>query len=183
MQFVGDESEKEFLALFGADLITDTAEQVAIDTLFDKLAYRATVLVHEEVEPQDLGLIRRIAEREAPAHVQVRVLTASNPFLVGMASLVGVDTYLARRAPPKPVRIGQSRIGRRDFVLGPAALDPRVEGIGPGVPRPAARRPIAAAPDVTAQFGQPVTLDASESQAFDGRRLVHYSWELDSEEG
>ena len=178
--FLGDESKKEFLALFSADLPTDTSEQNAIEALFDNLAYRVTVLVHQEVTPQDLGLIRRIAERQAPAHVQVRVLVASEPFLVGMASLVGVDSYLAHQQPARPARIGRSRIGRRDFLQGSAALDPRIEGIGSGVPRSSHARPTAIAPDVTVPFGRAITLDGSQSRAFGGRKLVSYIWETNS---
>jgi phage tail-like protein len=180
--FLGDENKKEFLALFSADLPADMSEQAAIENLFDRLAYRVTILVHEEVEAQDLGLILNIAEQEAPAHVEVRVLPASQPFLVGMASLVGVDTYLAKRIPAKPVRIGTSYIGRRDYVQGPSALDPRLEGVGSGVPQTGVLRPIAIAPDTTAGYGESVTLDGSESRAFEGRDLTGYKWEFKGEE-
>jgi hypothetical protein len=78
-----------------------------------------------------LGLIRRIVEQETPAHVLSRVLTATHPFLVGLSSLVGVDTYLASKPQPQPVRLGSSQVGVRDLVLRPASLDPRLEG---GVP-------------------------------------------------
>jgi len=180
--FIGDENKKEFLALFSSDLPVDTSEQKAIDELFDKLAYRVTILVHQEVEPQDLGLIQRIAEHEMPAHVEFRVLTASNPFLVGMASLVGVDTYLAKRIPTKQARIGKGHLGFRDFVYGPAALDPRLEGIGSGTPISFDKPPVAIAPDVSANFGSSILLDASESRAFGGREIVSYDWEYKSEE-
>lgn len=128
--FLGDETRQEFLALFGPDLPTE-AEETAILAFFDELAFRVTVLVHQEVGPQDLGLIRRIVEQETPAHLITRVLTASQPFLVGMASLIGVDTYLAPKPQPRPVRLGSSHIGVRDLILRPASLDPRLEG---GVP-------------------------------------------------
>jgi phage tail-like protein len=180
--FIGDENKKEFLALFGADLPTDTSEKAAIETLFDKLAYRVTILVHEDVEFQDLGLIQSISEREVPAHVQLRVLTATWPFLVGMASLVGVDTYLGEEVPPRHARIGKSHLGRRDFVQGPAALDPRLEGIGTGVPRRPPRLPVASAPDVTSEYGESVTLDGSESRAFEGRDIIRYNWKFREKE-
>jgi phage tail-like protein len=126
--FLGDENRKEFLALFSADLPKSRTERAIVQALFDWLAYRVTVLVHQEVEPQDLGLIRRVVELETPAHVISRVLSASWPFLVGAASLVGVDTYLAEKPRPEPVRVGRSQIGLRDLIQRPASLDPRLEG-------------------------------------------------------
>ncbi|HEU4390464.1 MAG TPA: phage tail protein, partial [Blastocatellia bacterium] len=52
--FLGDEHKKEFLALFNADLPVKPEEAEAIFQLFDRLANRVTVLVHQEVEPQDM---------------------------------------------------------------------------------------------------------------------------------
>ena len=125
--FLGDENKKEFLALFSADLPKTHTEEAIVQALFDGLAYRVTVLVHQEFEPQDMGLIRRVVELETPAHVIARVETASWPFLVGVASLVGVDTYLAEKPKPEPVRVGRSQIGLRDLIQCPASLDPRLE--------------------------------------------------------
>lgn len=125
--FLGDERRKEFLALFDADLPT-RAEEAQIQALFEKLANRVTVLVHQEVSPQNLGLIRRIVEMETPAHVATRVVTAREPFLVGVASLVGVDTYLNREPSREPIRIGRSALGTREFLLRPPSLDPRLVG-------------------------------------------------------
>jgi phage tail-like protein len=125
---LGDAEKREFLALFSADLKVDPDEAAAIRRLYDRLAHRITILVHQQVQPQDLGLIARVVERETPAHVEARVLAATHPFVVGMASLVGVDTYLGPRPPQQPVRVDQSRIGARDFIQTPVSLDPRLEG-------------------------------------------------------
>jgi hypothetical protein len=98
------------------------------EQLFDDLASRVTVLVHQEFTPQDLGLIRRVAEREKPADVQLTIAPAAFPFLAGIASLLGVDTYLARKRKPGPVVVGSSRIGVADLVTQPATLDPHFKG-------------------------------------------------------
>src|SRR5262249_46765594 len=82
----------DVLPLFGAGL-PETADEQAIRAFLDAMAHRVTILVHEEAEPQDLGRIRRVVAAEVPAHVEARVTSASDPFLVGIASLVGVDTY------------------------------------------------------------------------------------------
>ncbi len=179
--FVGDEMKQEFLALFAADLAVNELQSSAIDELFDHLAHRVTILVHNEVTEQDMGLIRRVTEREVPAHVEYQVISASYSFLVGMASLVGVDTYLGLSKPPQPVIINKTIIGQGDFISGPAALDPRLAGIGSGRPLPPARPPVAFAPDVTASFGADVNLDGAGSRAFDGRSIRTYNWNINEE--
>jgi phage tail-like protein len=174
--FLGDEHKKEFLALFNAELDVSGEEADAIGGLFERLAHRVTILVHQEVEPQDLGLIRRVAEVESPAHVQTRVLTASYPFIVGLASLVEVDTYLARKPRPMPVEVGRTHVGLRDFLQGSASLDPRLGGSGTALPP--AESPVAnAGPDRAEPFGQSFTLDGSGSRAGRGRRIARYIWE------
>jgi phage tail-like protein len=174
---LGDEHRKEFLALFAADLPTSAAEDAAIARLFDDLAHRITVLVHEEIEPQDFGLIRRVVELETPAHVLSRLVPASYSFLVGLASLVGVDTYLGRRPGRGPVRLDASRLGVRDFVQRPASLDPRLGGGRPhpstaGLDRPRARL---SAPERVA-FGETFTLDGSGSRAEPPRTIARFDW-------
>lgn len=124
---LGDPERGELMALYREEA-TSAAEDRQIAAFYGRLAHRATVLVHREVEAVDLGLIRRIAAIESPAHVDVRVATASWPFMVGVASLVGVDTYLARSVPPRPVRVQHSVLGMGDRVLSPTTLDPRLRG-------------------------------------------------------
>jgi phage tail-like protein len=174
--FLGEEDKKEFLALFSADLPVSSSEAAAIASLFDQLAHRVTVLVHQEVDPQDLGLIRRIVQMETPAHIQARVLTATWPFLVGIASLVGVDTYLARKQPRQPVKLNRSRLGERDFLLRPASLDPRLGG-GGGVTLLQPVPPVAdPGEDQEVPFGESFNLDGSGSRAGPGRRIARYIW-------
>lgn len=124
--FLGDENKKEFLALFQDDMPTTRDEDAAIAAIFERLAHRVTILVHQSVSPQSFGLIRRIARLEAPAHVEVRVVEARYAFMVGIASLVGVDSYLAPQAPPTPVRVDRTQLGRRDFLRRTASLDFRL---------------------------------------------------------
>ncbi len=174
--FIGDEQRREFLALFSADLDVTEKEQAAMDTFFDRLAFRVTILVHQNGRAQDLGLIQRIAEREVPAHVQFRVLPSSAPLLAGMTSLLGLDTYLTSRPSTQPARIDHSRVGRGDYVMGPATLDPRLEGIGSGLPEVPGQKPIARAKDARAEFGDAFTLDGSDSEAAPGRSLIAYRW-------
>jgi phage tail-like protein len=120
---LGAEERRGFLALFDADQV---AGDRAIDELFEKLAHRVTVLVHQEVEPHDLGLIRQVIALEAPAHVEVKVVTATDRFRVAVSSLVGVDTYLGPRPPPAPLALDRSLVGVADSIARLPSLDPRL---------------------------------------------------------
>jgi len=174
--FIGDEQRREFLALFSADLEVSAAEQAAMAAFFDRLAFRVSILVRLDLSSHDLGMIQHIAEREIPAHVLFRVLPASARLLIGISSLVGVDTTLGLKPSPRPARVNRSTIGRGDFVMGPATLDPRLEGIGSGLPEMPEQKPIARARDLAAAYGEDFTLDGSDSEAASGRRLTAYRW-------
>ncbi len=122
---LGRPERKAFLALFSDDLDRRPDEEAAVEALYADLAWRVTVLVQREQGLELLGLVRRTVARCTPAHVEARVVAASHPLVVGVQSLVGVDTYLGQRAPLQPVRIGHDRVGtgaRR--VLAPPSLDP-----------------------------------------------------------
>ena len=171
---LGDQPRAELLALFRDSLPKTPAEAQAVDAFLDGLAYRITVLVHQEFQPQDLGLVRRVVDLETPAHVLASVESATHTFLTGVASLVGVDTYLASRPDPQPARIGVSALGRGDFIIRKPSLDPRVEGEDPNRERPVAD----GGPPRQAEFGQSFRLDASGSHAAGAKKIVMYRWTL-----
>jgi phage tail-like protein len=171
---LGDPYRKEFLALFAATLPQSRAEARAIAAFFDRLAYRVTILLHQEINPQDLRLVRRVAALETPAHVAVRVEAATNEFRAGIASLVGVDSYLAPKPAPGTATVEVSYIGRGDLIERAPALDPRLGGEDVVVQPPVAR--LDAPAFVT--FGGSFTLNASESKAFEGRKIVSYIWTM-----
>jgi len=177
--FLGEEYRKEFLALFEADLPKTAGEQAAVATLFEKLAWRLSILVQRDLDATTLDLIRRVVQMETPAHVLAQVVPASTQFLIGASSLVNVDTYLRRKPPILPVRVEQSRIGVRDVLTGLPTLDPRIAA---GAYSPAAvrkQKPHAdPGPDLTVNPEQPLHFDASRSSAAPGRKIVKYFWTL-----
>jgi phage tail-like protein len=194
--FLGNEQRKEFLALFSADLRDETAsDKRAIAEFFERLAHRATILVHQEVEPQDLGLINRVVDLAIPAHVQARVMTATEVFMVGMASLVGIDTYLSKPQPLRPFRIGDglfrsrsriggmlggSQIGMGDFLLHPPSLDPRLESGSYSQAELEAQKPVAVIEShEKIKFNEAFRLDATRSHAGrTGHKITRYIWTL-----
>lgn len=170
---IGEFERAELMALYRDEASTDT-EDTLIREFYGQMAHRATVLVHREVEAQDFGLIRRIVELEAPAHVQTRVVAATWPFLVGIASLVGVDSYLARPRKPEPVRVQRSSVGVKGFLLGATSIDPRLSGAAAAVEPPVAD----AGPDMQVPWGRSFVLDGSASRAAPGHHINEYRWRL-----
>jgi phage tail-like protein len=129
--FLGDELNQEFLTLFRNALPASGAGQQAVQAFLDSLAYRITVFVHDGVEPVDLGLVAEIVEQEKPAHVAANVVRASEGFMIGLASLVGVNSYLSVDEAPGAATVGTSAIGRHDVIRHLPSLDPRIEGDAP----------------------------------------------------
>jgi hypothetical protein len=100
----------------------------------------------------------------------VQVLTATQRFLVGMSSLVGIDTFLGPKPAPQPVRVDVSTIGLRDLIAHLPSLDPRL-GESPS------DDPIAGVAGATpTAFGDAFTLDGGTSRPASGRRIVRYRW-------
>lgn len=150
---LADTERAELVALFRDDVTTD-ADDAIVQDFHRRLAHRATVLVHREVTPTDFALARRIAQLEAPAHVQLRVVAATRPLMVGLQALLGVDTYLGPPRERRPARVERSTLGGGDVVTGPAVLDPRIGGAPAGAslaafPSPAALRLGGGSPDGT----------------------------------
>jgi phage tail-like protein len=173
--FLGDEHKKEFLSLF-ANAIENAKEQQQVDAFFANLANRLTVFIHDQVETVDQQVVRRVVEREKPAHVAASYLRATQPFLIGLASLVGANTYLTPVPPRELARVDQSSIGGHAFIGHLPSLDPRLEDVAKesDFAKPIAR---VTGPNVVL-LGQPISLDGSASAAPPGQNITQYLWTI-----
>lgn len=177
---LGEHERAELLALFRNAFASGPGERErgmeAVREFQSLLAHRITIFVHDQVQPMDFALIQAIARREAPAHLGIHVARATHPLLVGLASLVDVDTYLQPARPAGVAQLNRSRLGARDFVRHQPALDPRFGG-APWLQVPPVAR-IEAPSTVSAGAG--LTLDGSGSSAAPEARVERYVWTLQS---
>jgi phage tail-like protein len=174
--FLGDPRiQAELQALYETDLNIAGSAQ-AVQSLYDSLANRMTVFVHNQVENVNLKLVERVVEAEKPAHVQAFVRVATEPFMIGLASLLGVNTYLGPESPRNPVTVDVSDVGRYDVVEQMPTLDPRM---GNGQAAVQYAQPIAriTAPAIVKQ-GSAITLNGGASTAPAGTTITSYQWTL-----
>jgi phage tail-like protein len=174
--FLGDpHMQAELQALYQTDLDIPGSAQ-AVQTFYDQLAYRMTVFVHNQVENVNLKMVQRIVEAEKPAHVQAFVKVATQPFMIGLASLVGVNSYLGPDPPRNQVTVGVSDVGRYDIVEEMPSLDPRMNNSWEAADyaQPIARivAPSAIRP------GEPIALDGATSTSPEGTTISQYRWTL-----
>jgi phage tail-like protein len=174
--FLGDpRMQAELQALYASDLGILGSPQ-AVQAFYDQLAHRMTVFIHNQVENVNLKLVKRIVEAEKPAHVQAFVRVATQPFMIGLASLVGVNTYLGPEPPRNTATLDVSDVGRYDIVTHMPSLDPRLEN---GQSYQAYAKPIARIKAPTAvRPGDPILLDGSASTASAETTIATYTWTL-----
>jgi len=174
--FLGDPRiQAELQALYASDLNIPGGAQAA-QAFYDQFANRITVFIHNQVENVNLNLVKAIVEEEKPAHVQAAVRIATQPFMIGLASLLGINTYLGPDPPRNQVTVGVSDVGRYDVVTHMPSLDPRLENGADyaeyALPIARAQAPAAVTP------GSPILLDGSASSASPGATIASYVWTL-----
>jgi len=136
---LGDEDRREFLALFGEEVFEvqpkhwdewweNVRDEWTVERFLEHTAHRVMVLVFNEADDEQFGLITRVVEAEAPAHVSAKVRRASRSFITGVTALVGVDTRFNVEPAPETVRLGSTRLGAGDRLRRPPSLHPDLEG-------------------------------------------------------
>lgn len=169
---IGNEHQAEFLAVFAPEVAQTPRERKAVAELFDRLAHRVTVLIARDLPSSDAEMIGALSAQNLPAHIQLSIVSASEGLLVGVTSLVGVDTFPVRREPPQPVRADVSHVGRKDLIEHLPSLDPRLGE--PGHSQPTATISAIAPTHSDTAF----TLNGSASRPAAGQRLVRFHWML-----
>ncbi len=179
--FLGDPSvQAELQALYATDLQIAGSSQ-AVQSFYEQLAYRMTVFVHNQVEKVNVMLVQRIVEAEKPAHVQAFVRRATQPFMIGLASLLGVNTYLGPEPARQTATLDVSDVGRYDVVAHLPSLDPRLEN---GQSYQEYAEPVARIQGPAAIHpGDSIVLDGGASTAPPGVTISLYTWTLIQPQG
>jgi phage tail-like protein len=167
---LGDEARAELVALYRAEIDEGRRDAEAVEQFYSRLAHRVLVLIRGVADPAEMRRLTEVVEANIPAHVEPQVHEASDPLIIGAASLVGVDSYLAEAVPFRTARLEQTVLGRGDFVGRVGQLDRRAAG-------PVSTKPVArpeGPPEVWS--GATFTLSATRSAAAGGRRMERYIW-------
>src|SRR5690606_4381496 len=106
---LGDTARDELLALYRPEIDRVHGDREAVEQFYARLAWRVLVLIRGVDDEAEFRRLRDIVSEEVPAHVEAQVLHARDPLIVGAASLLGLDTFLAEARPNQRVRVGRSR--------------------------------------------------------------------------
>lgn len=126
---------REFLALLSPDSYVDDEEiepdqqsdKQLVEKFFDKYAHRISVLLHGDAKRWKNN-VDEVLHKYAPAHLQWTIKATDHPFVLGLAPLLEIDTYLQREADAKPVVLNQTRLGREGLIRNESALSPSSAG-------------------------------------------------------
>ena len=172
---LGDAARDELLALYAPEIDAARGDRDAVAAFYARLAWRVLVLVRGVDDRAELRRLADVVAESVPAHVEPQVHQARSPLIVGAASLVGIDTYLAEPEPFQRVKLGETALGAGDFVAGTGMLDPRADGPVPSSPVAAAQGPH------SVWVGNAFTLSALASKPGGGGPINRYVWMWDKE--
>jgi phage tail-like protein len=120
---LAEEDTREFLALFAPEFAT-SAEAGTVEEFFSRYAHQVTVLLHGQAR-QLKDVVETALEQQMPAHLEWRILETDHPFVLGLAPLLAVDTFIERRPPPKRVTLDDTYLGSEGLLRNHAALSPQ----------------------------------------------------------
>lgn len=112
---------REFLTLLSADSYEGLSDKQLVDEFFHKYAHRITVLLHGDAKYWRFN-VDKVLAKYTPAHLQWTVKVTDHPFVLGLAPLLQIDTYLEHKAKAKRVILNQTSLGREGLVRNESAL-------------------------------------------------------------
>lgn len=114
---------RTFLALFAPELATES-EVAQVKAFFEDYAHQVSVLLHGRGVSLRPAVEAVLAE-QLPAHLQWKIIETEHPFVLGIAPLLAVDTFLETTPEFRPVALDDTWLGREGVLKNPAAFSPR----------------------------------------------------------
>ncbi len=114
---------KTFLALFAPDL-ADADERQIVEQFFLQYAHQISVLLHGRGR-QWRQTVEDILNEQMPAHVQWQLIETEHPFVLGLAPLLTIDTFLEHTPAPRRVELDDTWLGREGVLKNLPAFSPR----------------------------------------------------------
>ncbi|MEJ2436032.1 MAG: urease accessory protein UreD [Pseudolabrys sp.] len=119
---LSEEDARAFLALFDPELAR-IDERAAVRAFFDRYSHQVSVLLHGPARALHQAVAEQL-RRSMPAHLQWRILETDHPFVLGLAPLLMVDTFLEAAPPPARVTLDATYLGREGLLRNPVAFSP-----------------------------------------------------------
>lgn len=120
---LSENDARSFLALFAPDLAT-TQEAAVVKAFFDQYAHQLTVLLHGRGARLQAEVEALLVE-QLPAHLQWRIFETEHPFVLGIAPLLTVDTFIETTPDFRRVALNDTYLGREGVLNNPAAFSPQ----------------------------------------------------------
>ncbi len=120
---LSDDHNALMLALFAPEMACRPADQSVVSEFLASHSQSVLVLLHGPARRLRRN-VEAVLPTLMPAAVQWRIVESDHPFVLGLAPLLGIDTYLAHEPEAHPVVLQRSLLGRTDTLHNPVALSP-----------------------------------------------------------
>jgi len=117
---------REFLALltpqsYSVEPSENQNDEQLMEDFFRKYAHRMSVLLHGDAKRWQHN-VDAVLRQYAPAHLQWNIKKTDHPFVLGLAPLLQIDTYLQHRPAAKRVVLNQTLLGREGLIENASSL-------------------------------------------------------------
>ncbi len=121
---LAEKQQRDFLALFAPELANNPQDKKVVADFFDRYANRVTVLLHGDARRLK-DVVQATLEQQMPAHLTWELVETDQPFVLGLAPLLGIDTFLELQPEARPVILDDTYLGREGLLINPPAFSPR----------------------------------------------------------
>ena len=119
---LSESDAREFLALFSPEL-ANADEAAAVKAFFEQYAHQVTVLLHGRAIKLH-SMVEELLVEQMPAHLQWQVFETEHPFVLGLAPLLTIDSFIETTPEARRVQLDDTCLGREGVLKNRAAFSP-----------------------------------------------------------